>query len=198
MIRSLMLLRATVVVFTLILTACGPGTLLGPTPHDTPASCVVPGWTFGGPCTSLVLGSTGGSASLPAYQNISVSVSLGLGTQGNGQVIALQDAIGNGDITGTENGKAFPPLTGAFLYLGANNTGGTFTSFSTPGIVINDTSGLPGKSCTLYVLNSSLTGWSSTPLQGTVSGNTLTFAAITDPAGQSFPAGNQYFGFVCK
>jgi hypothetical protein len=56
-------------------------------------------------------------------------------------VIALQDAIGSGDITGTENGKTFPPLTGAFLYLAANNTGGTFTSFSTPRITITDTNG---------------------------------------------------------
>jgi len=193
-----MFLRAALVASALLLSACNGSSLFGPTPHDTPASCVVPGWTLGGPCTSLVLGTTGGSASLPAYQNISVSVSLGLGSQGNGQVIALQDAIGNGDITGTENGKTFPPLTGAFLYLAANNTGGTFTSFSTPGITITDTNGIPGgTSCSLYILNSSLTGWSSTPLTGTVSGKTLTFASITDPVGQSFPAGNQYFGFVC-
>jgi hypothetical protein len=166
---------------------------------DAGVPCPLPvGWTFGGPCNTVPLKTTGGSGSLKAYMGFTLSTVLASNNAKKGTALVFEDATGKGDITGKVNGKKFPLLTGAILYLAALNTGAAFTFNATPAITIKSKTAIKAKSCTLNQLTPKGKGfvWTPTPISAPVKGKTVSFTSL--PAPQSIPAGAFFLAFGCK
>jgi uncharacterized low-complexity protein len=165
------------------------------------------GYVFGGRCGSAQIKSHGGRGGIPPYLGYSARIAFGANTGITKKaVFVMRDATGNGDISGTLNGNAWPAFTGsgtAFLYLAVNNTSASTVSFQkTPAIVVTNIkkTGFPGTTCALYALTS--TGWVATGVTGTPTGKKgrtrLTFAATQLSAAVSSPPGPSYFGLACQ
>lgn len=166
---------------------------------DGTVPCPLPvGWTFGGPCDAVPLTKTGGSGSLPNYMGFTLKSVLASNNAKKGTALIFEDATGNGDITGKVNGKAFPKLKNAILYLAALNTSAAFTFNATPAITIKSKSKIPGKVCTLNQLTPKGKGfkWGPTPIQGAPKGKTVAFGSIQ--FSQNVPAGAFFLGFSCQ
>jgi hypothetical protein len=166
--------------------------------------CPLPvGWVFGGPCDTVPLKKTGGSGSLPNYMGFTLSSTLFSNNAKKGTALVFEDATGKGDITGKVNGKPFPKLKNALLYLAALNTSAAFIFNATPQITIKSKSKIPGKVCTLNQLapkskNSKVLIWSPTPIIGAPKGKTVVFGSAQPPNGQPIPAGAFFLGFTCQ
>src|SRR5579863_4843010 len=150
----------------------------GPCAHST-------GWSFGGPCKAVTLQSgTVSVGALGVYRTLSVHMTLSRGTQANGQILAVHDATGESDITGTLGGKTFPPLMSStnpipMLYLAGYNTGSAFTFNTTPKLVIDTTtSGYNVHHCELDVLSSNNT-WTALSSSPTLAAKSITFAPVS-------------------
>jgi hypothetical protein len=156
------------------------------------------GWTFGGPCDNVKLTKTGGSGTLPLYMGYTLTSVLQSNTLKKKTVLAFQDATGNGDIKGKVNGKKFPVLKGAILYLAALNTGAAFSFNATPQITIKSKSKIAAKACVLNQLTPKGKGfvWKSTPIIGYPKGKSVTFGSVPFP--QAVPAGSFFLAFGCK
>jgi hypothetical protein len=192
------------------------GSDIKPTVKATPKpSCktVQGGWIFGGACGTLTLSTSGGTEKLAPYKGIGVSATFSKGSQPNGTLFIVRDALPGTDITGVVNKQSFPALTKhgnvnlkAFLFLKAANKGAAFTFSQTPAIQL--TGGTPpGTDCFLAKLlppntpqnMTKLWAWGTTnQVPGFVNkaAHTVTFAAFGEP--QPF-AKNQtvYLGVAC-
>jgi hypothetical protein len=168
-------------------------------PNGTGAPCPLPvGWIFGGPCDTVPLTTSGGSGSLKAYMGFTLTATLGGNNAKKGTALIFEDATGKGDITGKVNGKKFPVLKGALLYLAALNTGKEFTFQTTPAIVIKSKTAIKGKLCTLNQLITKGKGfaWNPTPIQAKPTGKSVSFGSF--PVAETIPAGPFFLAFGCK
>lgn len=168
------------------------------------------GYDFGGRCAAAQVTARGGRAMIPAYRGYLVKGIFGANTGAGGKrtVFVVRDAIGDTDITGTLNGVAWQPLTGAgtaFLYLAVTNTSAaTLTFAKTPAVIIANIrhAGFPGTTCALYALTASgwaPTGVTATPVSAGKKGRArVTFPATALPVPVTFASGPTYFGFACQ
>jgi len=208
---SLIRLGAAAAAATLAFAACaGNGTVptsslpatsdsLRAAAPDAKIPCPLPvGWVFGGTCNTVPLTTKGGKGTLPAYKGYTLTSVLASNNAAKGTALAFQDATGNGDISGAVNGKKFPPLKNAILYLAALNTGKAFTFNGTPAISITSASAIKGKACVLNELKPKGKGfaWDSTPIQAPVKGKTVSFSSLPFP--QAVPAGAFFLAFACQ
>lgn len=167
-------------------------------------------WIFKGACEQFTLKDTGGKFTLGAYENISVTGSIGYNNAKGSVAIDLADAINkNGDIV-KYKGHTFPPYKGAgttVVYAVADNqTTQTIeprTHQNVPIIkyVITDAKGFPGKKCGAAILAQTKKGlaWSSLPNSFQVKGKTVTITQYTVPTGLVLPpkGSGLYFAVNC-
>ena len=134
-------------------------------------------WIFKGACQQFTLKNTGGKFALGAYDNVTVTGSIGYNNAKGSVSIYLSDAIDkNGDVLKWK-GKTFPPYKGngtTVVYAVADNqTTQTIKGIQHKNVpilkyVITDAKGLPGKSCSVALLAQTRGGklaWSVLPEQ---------------------------------
>jgi hypothetical protein len=168
-------------------------------------------WDFLGACKSQNLKPSGGVVQLKRYQGVAMNLAFH-STDAKGMVPFLfGDANGNGDITGTYGGNAFPaygtscvnlsaqavPCTGtAFMYAEAVNTTQTTVNLTqTPRIVVTSQKGYPGATCALAVLQSS-GAWLVTPVSGAAGKHALAIKSAAFPV--ALPPGGFYLAITCQ
>lgn len=176
-----------------------PDSIRAASPDGT-IPCPLPvGWTFGGPCAAVPLTKSGGTGSIPKYKGWTLTSVLAPNNAKKGTALLFEDATGQGDITGKVNGKSFPVLKGAILYLAALNPKAAFTFQGTPAITIKSAKAIPGKVCTLNQLTAKGKGfvWTPTPIQGAPKGKTVSFPTIS-VIQQPVPQGAFFLGFSCQ
>lgn len=167
-------------------------------------------WILKGSCDQFTLKNTGGSFSLAAYDNITLTGSIGKNTVKGSAKIALSDATDkNGDIE-KYKGQSFPAYKAegtTVIYAAANNESTqTIKPVTQKGktvlqYVITDSKGLPGNTCGAAVLGQTKQGlkWTSFPGTGTVKGKSVTISVFEAPSGFELPpAGTPlYFAVNC-
>ena len=162
-------------------------------------------FTFGGSSATMnaVAGQTPALVSLSAYNNVSLSAQFGPASFGSGPLL-FSDALNNGDVSPNtlpaDNAAAgFVPV----IYLSVYNGGTSDINFgtTTPAITLTKSTGFGGAtSCNFDIFNNPGTGlqW-STFLNAAISGNTVTFAAVSIPGNSvDFFPGQQETAFACK
>jgi hypothetical protein len=170
-------------------------------------SAVQPSWIFKGSCDVTKLPTKGETIKLKAYMGITETVTLPA-NKGKDKTFAIVDAIG-GKANDIEKwkGKAFPLISKSFksvIYVEAINGFNdlTFTKGDLKFVATSKTK-LPSTSCTLSALKPSGTkfSWSSTPLEASIKGNTITY---TIPASEisvffanGLPKGALFFNVAC-
>lgn len=168
-------------------------------------------WILKGACSKFTLKSTGGKFTLGAYENISVTGSIGYNNAKTPATIYLADALDkNGDIL-KNKGKAFMPYKGqgtTVVYAVADNQSTeTITPKSHPNVpvikyVITDSKGFPGNTCGAALLEKQRNGayaWTTLPGQQGVKGKTVTITQYTVPSGLELPPKGTglYFAINC-
>lgn len=157
-------------------------------------------WIFKGACDpDIKVTSNGGSFSLGAYDDITVTGTIGKNNAKGTVTIALADATDTkGDIE-KYKGMAFKPYKGegkVFVYAAAVNqssqTVKPIAEKNKPILEydITDSKGLPGKKCGAAVLTEGSRGselWSSIPATIVVKGNTVKIIQYNVPNGFVFP-----------
>jgi hypothetical protein len=169
------------------------------------------GWIFKGSCDEFKLTSKGGSFSLAAYSNITVTGSIGKNTAKGTVTVALADAVDKkGDIEKYKS-ESFPPYKAkgtTVVYAAANNQGTqTIKPVAVKGktvlqYVISDTKGLPGTTCGAALLTQGNKGslvWDAFPGTGHVSGKSVTISVYEAPSGFELPPKGSplYFAINC-
>jgi hypothetical protein len=168
-------------------------------PDAAKSACDLKGtWYFKGSCVKANVVKAGGTFSLAAYKGITMKVTTGT----TGATKAVPFIVGNGtsktDITGTNNGKAFPFMSAKpgncitvvgsqgnaatcptpFVYFEEINDSKTNVTIPDwPSSTISNTGKYPGKTCTLAIMVSTKSGamyWDLLPITGKVSGSSVT------------------------
>ncbi len=172
-------------------------------------SAVQPAWIFKGSCDVTKLPPKGETIKLKAYQGITETVTLPVNT-GKHKTFAIVDAVGGSakDIEKWKH-KAFPLVSKALvgksvIYVEAVN-GFNHLNFKSGNLVFTTSSKkkLSSSSCTLSALKPSGTTykWSSTPLEATIKGNTISYKIPASEVGVFFmnglPEGALFFNIAC-
>jgi hypothetical protein len=171
----------------------------------TPNACMKtspPMYYFGGACSNFTMANTKATVvdlgKYNPYGGIKIDTTYSKNSGATvGTPAVMGDATGVGDITGTVGGKAFKKYGDGNDCIGANgkptkcfgktfvyaelinNSNYTLTPAATPGFVITDTHGFPGKSCFPAIYSSA--GW--TPegnLEAAPKGDTLTLPSANN------------------
>lgn len=168
-------------------------------------------WIFKGACDpKITVKPTGGTFSLGAYDDITVTGSIGQNNVKGTATVALADATDTkGDVI-KDKGKAFPVYHGrgkTFVYAAAiNQSSQTIKPIAEKNkpilkYVITDSKGIPGKQCGAAILTSGSKGstlWESIPATLTVKGNTVTIVQYAVPKNFEFPPKQPlYFAVNC-
>jgi hypothetical protein len=194
--------------------ALTPDSLGGVTPLATSGCATSPpqyNWIFKGACDKFTLKSTGGSFSLAAYDDLTVTGSIGKNTAKGDVTVYIADATDKGGDIETSGGKKFPPFKAegtTILYAAVNNqTKQTIKPITEKDktvleYTITDSKGLPGNTCGAALLEEEHNGtftWKGFPGSAPVKGKTVTIAVYEAPEGFELPpAGTPlYFGINC-
>jgi hypothetical protein len=167
-------------------------------------------WIFQGSCDEFTLKSTGGSFKLPAYDNITLTGSIGKNTAKGSVKVILADATDkSGDIE-KYNGTSFPAYKAkgtTVLYAVADNQSTqTIKPVTVKGktvleYVLDDSKGFPGKDCAAAVLGQTKKGyqWTSFPSTFPVKSNSVTISVYEAPSGFELPPQGYglYFAVNC-
>lgn len=167
-------------------------------------------WIFKGSCDEFKLKPTGGSFSLAAYDNITLTGSIGKNTAKSSVNIVLTDATDkNGDIT-KYNGQSFPKYKAkgtVVLYAAADNQSTqtikpiTVKDKTVLQYVLTDKKGFPGKTCAAATLEQTAQGyeWTGFPSSFPVKKDTVTISVYEAPSGFELPpkGSADYFAVNC-
>jgi len=168
-------------------------------------------WIFKGSCDEFTLKSTGGTFSLAAYEDITITGSIGKNTTKGSATIAVADAIDkSGDIE-TYGGKSFPAYkakgTTIVYAVAVSQSAQIIKPVSVKGkpvlqYVISDSKGFGSDNqCGAAVLAQSRSGkleWTSLPATGTPKDKSVTISQYEVPSGfELAPKSPLYFAVNC-